>query len=102
MSRIQRVLSRLNRLGTTFRVPKSDTYASAAATIFACPPACWKMLLVRMPEKPETFTLLYGPTRIVSGFPPAVHAARIIAFTFASVTVAGTVESTGAVHPVPV
>src|SRR6185369_14468452 len=92
----------LNRLGTTFKAPKSDTYASAAATIFACPPACWKMLLVRIPEKPETFTLLYGPTRIVSGLPPAFHAARMIAFTFASVTVATLVQSIGAVQPVPV
>src|SRR3954463_9174067 len=60
------------------------------------------MLFVRIPEKPETFTLLYGPTRIVSGFPPAFHAARMIAFTFASVTVAVEVQSTGAVVPVPV
>src|SRR5678815_5800018 len=102
MSRMRTVRSRLNRLGTTFSVPKSLTYASAAATIFACPPACWKMLLVRMPENAEILTLLYGPTRIVSGFPPFVHALRSTALTAASVTVATTEPSTGAVVPVPV
>src|SRR5678815_410824 len=60
------------------------------------------MLLVRMPLKPQTFTLLYGPTRIVSGLPPLVHALRRTALTAASVTVATTEPSIGAVVPVPV
>src|SRR5260221_4545366 len=65
--------------------------------IVAWPPAFWKMLLVRMPEKPDTLVLLKGPVMIVSGLPPAVQAARMMAFTPASVTVPWAELSTGAI-----
>src|SRR4029077_1022760 len=64
--------------------------------IVAWPPAFWKMLLVRMPENPETFVLLNGPVMMVSGLPPAVQAARMMALTAASVTVPCSELSTGA------
>src|SRR5260221_6019483 len=64
--------------------------------IVAWPPAFWKMLLVRIPENPDTLVLLKGPVMIVSGLPPAVQHARMIALTAASVTVPWSELSTGA------
>src|SRR5437899_12046469 len=64
--------------------------------IVAWPPAFWKMLWVRMPENPDTLVLLKGPVMIVSGLPPAVQAARMMAFTAASVTVPWSELSPGA------
>src|SRR6185312_11508144 len=80
--KISTSLVRMKRFATTLSRPKSDSYASTAATIFfvlTCSTG------VARPVKVENACLLNAPSMIVSGLPPLVQIEDKTVFMRASV-----------------